>query len=217
MPVTHLGGGAIKGEPGWETQQASPNLLSTRGHTPVGHKWTSLLTPGSFRGSHACRPRFQMLTRHKAYKPRPQVSQSRFFILTLGRGACQPGVKLFVLEADSSEGETQLSEGHIYLFIYLSRRVFGGGVTGLFWGGKQAGGRQYGLERTQTLARCPSMFQVSATVAHAATQGAAPPCGDPEQNWLDSKQASTNLILSILSQCWTDLQRDLILPTDSDS
>jgi hypothetical protein len=45
-------------------------------------------------------------------------------------------VKVFVLEADSPEGEIQTSEGCFYLFIYLSGYVFGGGVLGHFGGGK---------------------------------------------------------------------------------
>lgn len=58
-------------------------------------------------------------------------------------------------------------------------------------------GRTVCKGHSRPMTRCFSMFHVSSTVAHSATQGAAPPCGESRVNWLSAKQGSANL-LSVL-------------------
>lgn len=59
-----------------------------------------------------------MLTDSQACEPRPQVFKS-FFHSSPMQGVFQLGVRVFVLEAHSSEGEMKINDQGLHLFIYL--------------------------------------------------------------------------------------------------
>lgn len=85
---------------------------------------------GQFQGLIYTQAKISYAHQAQSLQTRPQESQSRVFILTLHRGVFQPRAKMFVSEANSSEGDIQPSEGCVYLFIYLSKHVLWGGATG---------------------------------------------------------------------------------------
>lgn len=99
------------------------------------------------------------------------------------------GVKVFVLEADSSEGEAQnksLRVAVIYLFIYQDMCL--GRGCWVFWWREIGRGRAGGSKRAQQTIKDKMSLCVSTTGGHAAAQG-APPCGDSGQNQVGCRQA----------------------------
>lgn len=137
---------------------------------------------GQFQGLICTQAKISYAHQAQSLQTRPQESQSRVFILTPHRGFFQPRVKMFVSEADPFEGDVLPSEdAFIYLFIYQNMCIMGRGhCVVLVEGSSQGVGRAVCKGHSRPMTRCPSMFHVSSTVAHSATQGAAPPCGDPE-------------------------------------
>lgn len=91
-----------------------------------------------------------------------------------------------------------------------------GGALGHLGRGKQAGVfRAVCKGHSKPLIRCPFLFLVKATVAFAATQVAAPPCGGPEQNWPLLKSGSYKCLFSPTVRLQeADSWQDFILPAD---
>lgn len=65
-----------------------------------------------------------MLTDSQACEPRPQVFKALFILPPWG-GVFQLGVKVFVLEADSSEGEMKINGrgSHLFIYLFIRKRV----------------------------------------------------------------------------------------------